>query len=152
MIEYELHHAPLAEKVLQAMMVLEAACFLNHNSERFLYELEGKRNVLAVMAKHQQVYVGFKLGYERRRGHFYSWMGGVTPEYRGQGIARELMHRQHVELSRQGYQTVRTQTSNAFKRMLVLNLKCGFSIVGTFVSIPNQLLRIMLEKDLRQND
>lgn len=39
--------------------------------------------------------VGFKLGYRRGPHMFYSWLGGVHPETRRHGVARELMVRQH---------------------------------------------------------
>ncbi len=39
--------------------------------------------------------VGFKLGYCRRPQLHYSWLGGVHPEARRQGLARKLMIHQH---------------------------------------------------------
>ena len=34
---------------------------------------------------------GFKIGYDRfKDGSFYSWMGGVLPQYRKQGVASSL--------------------------------------------------------------
>ncbi|QJX47520.1 GNAT family N-acetyltransferase [Hymenobacter taeanensis] len=75
--------------------------------------------------------VGCKLGYERKPEHYYSWLGGVEPAYRGQGIAAELLRQQHTWCRLQGYQRIRTQTYNQWRAMLLLNLKSGFDIVGT---------------------
>ncbi|EPZ52678.1 hypothetical protein N007_02510 [Alicyclobacillus acidoterrestris ATCC 49025] len=62
---------------------------------------------------------------------FYSWLGGVHPEFRGRGIANELMRRQHVWCEKQGLHVIRTQTRNTWRDMLILNIRNGFNIVGT---------------------
>ena len=90
--------------------------------------------------------VGCKLGYERKPGHYYSWLGGVHPDYRGQGIAAELMRRQHAWCREQGYQRIRTQTYNRWRAMLLLNLRHGFDIIGTVQGSHG--LTIVLEKEL----
>lgn len=91
--------------------------------------------------------VGGKLGYERKPGHYYSWLGGVHADFRGQGIAAELMRRQHAWCQEQGYHRIRTQTYNRWRAMLLLNLRHGFDIVGTVQGAHG--LTIVLEKDLR---
>ena len=90
--------------------------------------------------------VGCKLGYEHKPGHYYSWLGGVPPSFRGQGIARELMHQQHAWCQQQGYRRIRTQTYNRWRAMLLLNLQAGFDVVGTVQSARG--LVIVLEKEL----
>jgi GNAT superfamily N-acetyltransferase len=90
--------------------------------------------------------VGCKLGYERKPGHYYSWLGGVHPEFRGQGIAAELMQQQHAWCRVQGYRAVRTHTYNRWRAMLLLNLRHGFDIIGTMQG-PHGLT-IVLEKQL----
>jgi GNAT superfamily N-acetyltransferase len=90
------------------------------------------------------VVVGCKLGYERKPFHFYSWLGCVAPAFRGNGIAAELMHRQHEWCRQHNYRTVRTQTYNRWRSMLILNLKAGFDIIGTMQGKHG--LTIVLEK------
>ena len=90
--------------------------------------------------------IGCKLGYERQPGHYYSWLGGVLPGFQGQGIAAELMRRQHAWCRTQGYHRIRTQTYNRWRAMLLLNLRHGFDIIGT-VQGPRGLT-IVLEKEL----
>lgn len=148
MIQYETYIHDIPQEVLQEMLHLESLCFLNHDSARFLYEYEGKRGLVAVLAQSQGKYIGFKLGYERRQHQFYSWMGGVDPKFRRHGIARELMTRQHQTIKELGYRTVRTITSNQFKPMLILNLQSGFNIIGTQVSQRHNDIRLVLEKNL----
>jgi GNAT superfamily N-acetyltransferase len=91
--------------------------------------------------------VGFKLGYRDRPGRFYSWLGGLLPEYRGQGLARILMDRQHAYCRDQGYRFIRTQTRNRWRNMLILNLKAGFDVIGTQTNRKGEVI-IMLEKKL----
>ncbi|WP_375437015.1 GNAT family N-acetyltransferase [uncultured Hymenobacter sp.] len=90
--------------------------------------------------------IGCKLGYERKPAHYYSWLGGVHPGFRGQGIARELLRQQHAWCQQQGYNRIRTQTYNHWRAMLLLNLRAGFDIVGTVQSARG--LVIVLEKEL----
>lgn len=90
--------------------------------------------------------VGCKLGYERKPGHYYSWLGGTHPDFRGQGIARELMRQQHAWAQSLGYHRIRTQTYNHWRAMLLLNLRVGFDVVGTLHG-PRGVV-IVLEKEL----
>ncbi|RSK40863.1 GNAT family N-acetyltransferase [Hymenobacter perfusus] len=90
--------------------------------------------------------IGCKLGYERKPGHYYSWLGGVHPDFRNQGIAAELMRRQHAWCQAQDYRAVRTHTYNRWRAMLLLNLRHGFDIIGTLQGAHG--LTIVLEKEL----
>jgi len=91
--------------------------------------------------------VGFKLGYELDGQKFYSWLGGVTPELRGLGIASALMKCQHDWCRRQGYKRIHTKTQNRFREMLILNLKHGFEISGCHNSKESGF-KVVLEKRL----
>ncbi len=89
--------------------------------------------------------VGFKLGYELNPREFYSWLGGIVPEYRGLGIAGDLMKAQHQWCKEQGYQKIQTKTQNRFREMLMLDLLHGFEIIGTHAS-DEVGMKIILEK------
>lgn len=91
--------------------------------------------------------IGFKLGYKINSSEFYSWLGGVDPNFRGLGLAQEMMKIQHNWCQSQGFQKISTKTKNRFKEMLILNLRSGFKIVGTQLE-PNKELKIVLEKNL----
>jgi len=73
---------------------------------------------------------GFKLGYRRGASLFYSWLGGVHPRARRQGVARELTIRQHELARQQGYEFIETRTRAQNVAMLILNLQAGFRICG----------------------
>lgn len=74
--------------------------------------------------------IGFKLGYRRGDALFYSWLGGVDPDFRRRGIADALTRLQHQTLATHGYGFVETRTRAANSAMLIVNLRAGFTITG----------------------
>ncbi len=80
-------------------------------------------------------WAGFKLGYRRGDALLYSWLGGVHPRLRGQGVASELMERQHAHAAAVGYRFVETRTRAANNPMILLNLRHGFHITGFEVDV-----------------
>lgn len=73
--------------------------------------------------------VGFKVGYERS-GEFYSWMGGVLPNFRRLKIAQALQEQQEQWAQQNGYPHITFKTRNSHKAMLIFALKNGFDIIG----------------------
>lgn len=110
-------------------------------------KLQKKRNLLVILAVDEARVVGFKLGYEHPDGVFYSWLGGVHPDYQKQGIAAACMEMQHHWCKEHGYTRVRTYGRNEKKAMLILNLKSGFHIVNTFIDDKGRH-KIVFEKQL----
>lgn len=108
-------------------------------------ELEKQHNVHIAVAYEDDELVGYKIGYERKTSHFYSWLGGVHPNHRKKGIGQKLLLEQHGWCSTMGYRTIRTHTKNSFKNMLILNLKNGFDVIGTFTDRKGDP-KIILEK------
>jgi GNAT superfamily N-acetyltransferase len=100
-----------------------------------------------LLAKVDDLCVAFKLGYELSQDVFYSWLGGVNPEFRGNGIANELMRQQHEWCRKIGYKRVQTKTLNERQAMITLNLKHGFNITGT--EPAERGLKIVMEKALQ---
>ncbi len=148
-VHYEVTDGLPSEPVFTSLVELLTGIFDNQSAAEIRSELTyqhartGLQTLVAVV--NEQV-VGCKLGYERQPGQFYSWLGAVHPEFRGQGIASELMRRQHDWCRRQNHQTIRTQTYNQWREMLVLNLRFGFDIIGTVQG--KRGLTIVLEKNL----
>ena len=110
-------------------------------------KLQDKSNLLAVVAVKDQTVAGFKLGYEQPDGVFYSWLGGVHPDFQRQGIAARCMIAQHEWCKQRSYHRVRTYGRNEKKAMLLVNLKAGFDIVSTFVDEKGRH-KIVFEKVL----
>lgn len=148
-MEFELISGKPTEVVMLALAALEEVVF-EHRSmdkERLQYEYSTKPNVTTFLAKNDEKIVGFKVGYEQRQTKYYSWIGGVHPDYRKNGIASELMKRQHEWAKEQGYKCILTKTGNEFRNMLLLNIRFGFDVIGTFLNNRN-LVRIEMKKDL----
>lgn len=91
--------------------------------------------------------VGFKVGYERD-GFFYSWMGGVLPEFRRLKIAKILADEQESWAKQNGYSSITFKTLNQHKSMLIFALKNGFNIIGFKEKESIETNRILLRKDL----
>jgi predicted GNAT superfamily acetyltransferase len=137
------------EPQLTSLLGLLTGIFDNQSSSDLRSELTYQANrtgLQTLLAVTNEQVVGCKLGYERKPGHFYSWLGGVHPDYRTHGIASELMQQQHAWCSQQQYKTIRTQTYNQWRSMLILNLRHGFDIIGTVQG--ERGLTIVLEKVL----
>lgn len=82
---------------------------------------------LILVAKIDNRPAGFKVGYERQ-GYFYSWMGGVHPDFRRCGLALALAEAQEQWAQSQGYDSITFKTRNRLKAMLCFALQRGFDI------------------------
>ena len=120
--------------------------------ENFAHEVEEldpkrKFNLCLFLAHEGEKVIGFKFGYELTSSKYYSWLGGVDPEFRGQGVATKLMDAQHEWCKKQAYEVIQTKTKNKFRSMLLLNIRYGFDITGTFINQKGDF-KIILEKKL----
>jgi ribosomal protein S18 acetylase RimI-like enzyme len=94
--------------------------------------------------------VGFKVGYQREAdGSFYSWMGGVLPDFRRRHAARLLAEAQEKWAAAQGYRRITCKTRNRHKAMLLFALKSGFRITAVEPQPDPDENRIWLEKALQ---
>ncbi|WNB92797.1 GNAT family N-acetyltransferase [Bacillus sp. NEB1478] len=105
------------------------------------------KNFRAWIAISDDQVIGFKAGYELKPSKYYSWLGGVHPDFRNNGIAGKLMEMQHKWCSSNGFNIIQTKTKNKWKSMLILNLKHGFDIIGTYTDSKGEP-KIILEKNL----
>ena len=138
---------PLKQKRLLRQCVLLARQRLGQcQGSRVLRTLRLYTQRLLVVAHLDGEVLGFKLGFAERDGIFYSWLGAVREDCEGQGIGRRLQEVQHEFLRAAHYRKVRTRTRNRFQRMLMLNLRSGFEIVGMSSKGKEPLL--LLEKRL----
>lgn len=106
-----------------------------------------KPKLLFTVALEGKKVVGYKLGYEEEPNSFYSWLGGVDENHRNQGVASGLMNRQHMYLKDNGYRIVQTKTKNEWRNMLILNIKSGFNVIGTYTDEQGET-KIILTKYL----
>lgn len=127
-------------------LVIEKA-FGEWDAKWFYAKFKNHNRFYLIKAVLEGQVVGFKLGYEEESSIFYSWLGGVIPEYRNLGIASTLINKQHEWCREQGYKKVQTKTQNRFREMFILNLKHGFSVIGCHESEEGGF-KIILEKPL----
>ncbi|WP_420913228.1 GNAT family N-acetyltransferase [Indiicoccus explosivorum] len=121
------------------------------SSDDLAGRMREKPKLHIVTASDEQTIVGYKIGYALNREQFYSWLGGVDPEYRSRGIASELMDRQHQHAKASGYRSIQTQTKNKWRDMLILNLKHGFDVIGTYTDSEGEP-KIILEKNFADSN
>lgn len=103
---------------------------------------------LALVATVKQELVGFKLGYDLDREIFYSWFGGVLPNFRKYGVAKLLAQHQESWAKNQDFKKVRVKTRNSFTPMLLFTIKSGFHIIDLEERAEIAENRILLEKEL----
>ncbi len=139
----------LTPEQCQEIENLEKKVFPNSfRAGHFVNEAPQKRQLLALLGYQDSQLMAYKVGYELKSKLFYSWVGGVHPQYRKQGFAKQLMQRQHQILLERGYKAVQTKTRMGFRGMLILNLKTGFDITGVSTKPHVPGLIIQMEKPL----
>lgn len=98
-----------------------------HSLEAIVARLAGRRTLL-LKATFDGADAGYKAGYEDQPGTFYSWVGGVLPDYRRHAIAQRLLEHQEAWCVQQGYRWIRVSSENRFRAMLMMLLKNGYDI------------------------
>ena len=109
--------------------------------------INGYRWVHLGLAYAQEQVVGYKLGRSSDPRSFESWVGGILPSHRRQGIAFELSLRQEEWCRKNKFQFMTTITAHDNTAMLILNLRHGYTIAGTFLK-RGKNLNVSLEKKL----
>ena len=71
----------------RGLCALHGHIFATDASHLIAERLAARPRFLILLASDETRVVGYKIGYEERGTEFYSWLGGVDPNYRGQGIA-----------------------------------------------------------------
>lgn len=97
------------------------------------WRLENMPDVTVFVEERDSRLIGYKAGYAMTDTRYYSWLGGVDPAFRRQGIARRLMHRQHEWLGRSRFRLIETHVAQDNKAMVRLNLDSGLDITGFFL-------------------
>ncbi len=134
---------------LDGILMLHESTF--KDSSDLVKKMQNKSNLLITAAIEKSNIVGYKIGYELDSDKFYSWLGCVEASYRNQGVASNLMANQHEYLIKMGYKVVQTKTKNKWRNMLILNLKNGFDVIGTYTDQTGEP-KIILEKKLIHNN
>ncbi len=116
-------------------------------SENFLQRLNEKRDLSVLLALHEGEVIGFKLGYTRFKGIFFSWLGAVASHHRRMGVAQDLVQHQHRLCLERGYHEIQTEALGSNQAMLILNLAEGFEVSGVHLG-REDALTVQLRKRL----
>ena len=107
------------------------------------------RLFLALVAEKDGELLGFKVGYQSETPDtFYSWMGGVRPEFRMHGIADALAEFQENWARERRFKAVFFKTRNRFPAMIAFGLKRGFAIMGVLPKGGVEDYRVVMRKEL----
>ena len=145
-LPFQLREASLAELlwVHERIPEFPGKASLDFYTERLKHRLH-----LALVAEKEGELLGFKVGYQSDKPDtFYSWMGGVRPEFRGKGIATSLAEEQERWAKAQGFTSVFFKTRNRFPGMIQFGVKRGFKIVDLHPKGGVEDYRIVMRKDL----
>jgi ribosomal protein S18 acetylase RimI-like enzyme len=145
MIVQEIRNSISAEEV-EPLTPIFTEAFEKAPSDTFLERLNEKSDLSVLLAKDGDSIVGFKIGYTRFQGIFFSWLGAVAKSHYRQGIARALLQEQHKLCKERGYQEIQTEAAGSNQSMLILNLQESFEVYG--VHMGHQGLTVNLRKFL----
>jgi GNAT superfamily N-acetyltransferase len=143
--EYTVEHQPIAPSLVEAIAILCKGVF-ELPAEDLPWRLEAMPRVSVACARIRNELIGFKVGYAHSQSRYYSWLGGVHPGHRRQGIAFRLTELQHSWAREQGFQVVETATNQENTAMIQANLKCGFFICG--LKHKQQQVQVLFSKAL----
>tara|TARA_R110002126_G_scaffold285314_2_gene435571 strand:- start:5164 stop:5604 length:441 start_codon:yes stop_codon:yes gene_type:complete len=115
--------------------------------ERLQSRLDGAVGLILV-AKFEGALIGYKVGYQLTEDTFYSWLGGVIPEHRKQGVATLLLNYQEKWARDSGYKEIKVKSMNRFPGMLKLLILNGYEIVGVDKSVCGSEGKIVFLKRL----
>lgn len=125
----------------------------NQYDEAVFVNRLSRTEILILIAEIDNRKVGFKAGYKRDTdGSFYSWMGGVNPEFRKLQIAKKLADAQEEWIIKRGYSAITFKTRNYLKPMLIFALKNGFNIIDVIPKDKISNHRIILRKELGKSE
>ena len=139
----------LADAQLAASLMQSIPEFDKPVSAEAMLERIGAAPALLLLCHVEDELAGFKLGYEKSPGEFYSWLGGVLPDFRKLGLAQSMLLTQEQWASEQGYSLLKVKTRNSFPAMLSMLVQNRYQIAaiqGEGVSLAEQ--KISLQKTL----
>lgn len=137
----------LKSEEIDGIVDLAKKVFTEFDESKFFKKIEKTTKNTFVRCFVEKSLVGFKLGYQADDRVYYSWLGGVSPEFRGLGFGKDMMNLQHDWCKQHGYKSITTKTKNSFREMLYLNLSSGFQITDVLKKDGSEP-KILMEKFL----
>ncbi len=109
---------------------------LQAESEQGMRDRLGDSKHLILVAEENGQLLGFKIGYQLDTMTFYSWLGGVSNQARGKGVAQKLLDFQEAWVVNQGYRTLKVKSRNQFPAMVRLLMRNGY-LIEKFEEMPD---------------
>lgn len=124
--------------------------FDNPHEENIYEERMQNKSGLILVATVNGVLAGFKVGYDKfGDGSFYTWMGGVIPEFRRLGLAKKLAHHQEQYAINKGYNSIILKTRNKHRNMRLFAVSSGYDVIKVILMKQIEENRIVLKKVLK---
>jgi len=117
------------------------------DSKSLIKQMKYKSELLINLVMKDEKVIGYKICYELDDDKFYSWFGGVDGNSLKYGVTSKLTEEQSRYLKNNGFKIVQTKTKNKWRDMLILNIKSGFDVIGTYTDERGEP-KIILEKKL----
>lgn len=145
MISIAVQVAPFSPEFRERLSELIRLVFGRSDPVELAWRLSRLPDASVAVAHAHDDLVGFKVGYATMMTRYYSWLGGIHPDFRRQGIASRLMEAQHRWVREAGFSVVETAATPDNEAMLALNLRFGFTIIGRYARSGE---RVLLAKNL----
>ncbi|MCL2915110.1 GNAT family N-acetyltransferase [Shewanella corallii] len=118
-----------------------------HDLDALVSRLQGQPH-LALLSFVEGELAGFKLGYALDDTTFYSWLGGVLPEFRNLGLAKSMLVAQESWAKTKGYQSMEVKTMNCYAPMLTMLVSNGYQVTALAANDDIKLNKMTLRKSL----
>ena len=129
-IDYRIRLRPISDHQFDELFRLCEIVFGPGDRLDGRWRIDNMPDLSCCEARRDEMLVGFKLGYAATSRRYYSWLGGVHPNYRRQGIASQLITLQHEWIAHWQFKVVETQVRQDNLAMAALNRAHGFVEVG----------------------
>jgi len=114
----------------------------------FTRRFRGRHNVSILLAMLEDRHVGFVVGFELTPTTYFSWLCGVLPDFRRQGIATQLMQGESAWAKDNEYQILRFECQNQHRPMLHAAITEGFDLIGVRWDTATGNNVVIFEKEL----
>ena len=116
------------------LIALTRMFFEQKPDKQYFDRLQHVNKPFIIFAKFDDTLIGCKIGYQTSHDSFYSWIGGVHPDFRRQGIAQNMMQLQIDWCIKNEIRVIRTKALIKNSTMYCLNFKNGFRVIGNEIA------------------
>lgn len=134
----------------EALFVLNRIPELSGGFTKLFLEQRLSADGLILVACIDDLPVACKIGYNRYNNDtWYSWLGGVVPEYRKLGIATTLLSELEKWMCMTNFNRIVFKTRRKHFKMKNWAEKNGFTLIERQERIPEEETRLVFQKNLK---